>query len=295
MKRFKKFFINLMAMLMLCVGVVGFSACKEDIVSVEIKISAYNVAESSMYSEDLTFTVDLYRHFAPKTVDKIVEYINSEDKIYENAVFYMNTSKDSQIMMGDLKFDGENISQTVLPEIEGEFELNGTIGSNLVNAEGVVGLWRGCYESDDSYKTSSDARNSGRATWYMPIIASSSLDGNLCLFGKYDLTNSDNVTTLAALKAVLGSENCYSKYVIFYTGTYDEQNATENYGLTFNFVTLEDWTDNYDETENTYNDIPVFEAEGNQLETYNYYTIKMPNIDRATGKSYAGITSIKIK
>ena len=83
MKRFKKIFINLLAVLMIGVACFGLMAC-EDIRTIEVTVSVYNADDSTMVEK--VIKVDMYRHLAPNTVDKITEYVN--EGYYNDAMFH---------------------------------------------------------------------------------------------------------------------------------------------------------------------------------------------------------------
>ena len=286
MKKMLKMAVNLMAVVLIAVCTFGLSAC-EDIKQLDITVQVYDHADSSFYAEsDVKFTVDLYRHLAHKTVDKVIEYVNAG--YYDNVVFYQNTSENSAIFVGDLKFvDGElqenRINGKLPSEMYGEFEYNGTTGSNLVNQKGSIAIWRSYYEQDDGLTTSSDARNSGRATWLIPTATKASYDGNVCVFAQYDKENTANAKAISAISMIFSDTSYYTEYVIYYTGEYDEAKADDNYGLTFRAVKADDFDD----------DTEVFTAEGKQLVCYNKKTVRIPNA--VDGESSAKIKSVKVK
>ncbi len=294
MKKFFRLAVNFMAVALMAVATFSLAAC-EDIKKVELKLSIYNYSDSTFYAEDdVKFTVELYRHLAPKTVDKVLEHVKAG--YYDNAIFYKETGYSSQIMMGDLKFeDGElkqNLINGKLPsEIYGEFEHNGTTGSNLVSEKGSIGIWRSYYASDDSYKTSSAARDSGRATWYIPTSSISGYNDYFCIFAQYDTEDTANSTAISAISDIFSNSDYYTEYVIYYTGEYDVDKPDENHGLTFHAVLKEDWDDadtGYDADAKTYNGETVFEAEGDVLVCYNYKTVRIP-------KPVNGETGAKVK
>ncbi|MBO4251830.1 MAG: peptidylprolyl isomerase [Clostridia bacterium] len=292
MKKLFKIAINFMAFVVMAVCAFSFSAC-EDIETLELSLRVYNYEKSAFYAEnDVKMNVDLYRHLAPKTVDKVIEHVKAG--YYNNAIFYKESDYISQIMFGDLKFeDGElkqNLINGKLPsEIYGEFEANGTTGSNLVSAKGSIGIWRSYYEADtETYRASSNARNSGRATWYIPTATISSYDGYFCVFAQYDTEDTANAKAISALTTIFSNSDYYTEYVIYYTGEYGD--------LTFHAALKSDWADadtGYDADNKTYNGDTVFEAEGNQLVCYNYRTVRIPN--SVSGEITAKVKSIKVK
>lgn len=264
MKRFKKFFSSLLVAVLLGVMCFGVTACSEDIRTIKVKVSVYDAEATAMVEKELK--VDLYRHLAPDTVDKIIEYVG--EGYYNDAMFYVNGSHGSQIMMGDYKYSGGNIvKNSYKPTIEGEFEKGGTIGSDLVSKEGAVGLWRTWVKNDKNYAVSDDARDSGSATWFLPTSSISGYNGWFCVFALIDLEDKNNLETWELIKSVLNTEENYVNYTVYYTGVYDaEKSFGENHGLTFNAVL----SDNFDD------DTEVFEAENGQYTCYNKHTLKVP-------------------
>ncbi|MBQ7339745.1 MAG: peptidylprolyl isomerase [Clostridia bacterium] len=268
--KIKKIIINIVAVVMLVVSSLCFTAC-EDIVKLEVKFDIYSYDTEAMYSADeSTLTVELYRHLAPQTVDAIKK--NVENKDYDNMLVYKfaDTNK-TQYMMGDLRYDENgNIVKVILPEIYGEFEKNGVSGSNLKVERGYIGVWRSYYACDSGLITSSNSRNSSRGTWFMPTSANNSLEGKVCIFGKVDLSDTVVSNIFDAIDAIFESADNYVNYEVYYTGEYDETKPNEDYGLKFNCVLEEDF--NEDEINN------LFETEDDkqQLNWYNHYTISVP-------------------
>lgn len=283
MKSMKKIFVNLCAIVLAITACVGLTACKEDVRTAEFSISVYNYDKAS--AETVTLNVDLYGHLAPKTVDAIAQYI--DEGHYTDAVFYQLKDYSNQIMFGDYKFDGGKLAQQAIkPEIKGEFTNGGVKGSNLVNERGYIGLWRNAYVSDGGYMTSSAARDSGRATLYMPTQAISNYNDWLCVFAKIDLTNADNANALTLIEAAYGTNATFEEFVIYYTGTYDAEKPNENYGLTYNCVAEEDFDE--EEIEG------LFEAEGEQYACYNYHTVKLAVYGEETAPAVK-VVSVSIK
>ena len=268
-KILKKFttFALAAAMLTAC---FGLAAC-EDLQTLEVKVSANGT--------EYTMTVDLYRHLAPETCKIIEKYV--EEGYYDGTLIYENDSYTKQLMFGDIKLDGENVVlSAVKPEIYGEFDKNGTTGSNLVSEKGSIGLWRSWTASDadgNKYKAS-NGMNSGRAVWYMPTEAVSDYNGYFCVFARYDAGDTANSETVDALTKVFDSSDNYTEYVIYYTGEYDAAKKDDNYGLVFHCVEKDDFDDVDEDT--------VFTAENDQLVCYNKQTVKIS----ATTK----IVSVKI-
>ncbi|MBR0189179.1 MAG: peptidylprolyl isomerase [Clostridia bacterium] len=283
MKKLFKIAVNFMAVALMAVATFGFAAC-EDIKKLELSLNLYNYTDNAFYAEnDVKFSVDLYRHLAPKTVDAVLEHV--KNGYYNGAIFY---EQNGIIMVGDLKIDENgNVVQNLIggklpSEIYGEFESNGTTGSDLVNKKGSIGIWRSYYANDtDTYKTSSNARNSGRATWYIPTSEKSDYNGYFCIFAQYDTEDTANAKAIEAITAIFANADYYTEYVIYYTGEYNAEKPDENYGLEFHAVKKDD----FDE------DTEVFEAEGQQLVCFNKKTVKIPNV--VGGTVSAEIKSVK--
>lgn len=283
MKKLFKIAVNFMAVAIMAVCSFSLVAC-EDIKKLELSLNLYNYTDNAFYAEsDVKFSVNLYRHLAPKTVDKVLERVKAG--YYDDAIFYQ---ENGQIMIGDLKTDEngnvvQNLIDGKLPsEIYGEFESNGTTGSDLVNKKGSIVLWRSYYANDtETYKTSSNARNSGRATWFIPTSEKTDYNGYFCVFAQYDTENTANANAIEAITSILSSNS--TEYIVYYTGEYDAAKADENYGLTFHAVKSED----FDE------DTEVFEAKGQQLVCFNKKTVKIPNT--VDGKISAKISKITVK
>jgi len=273
MKRLAKIFVNLIAVMMVVVSCFALTAC-EDIEVLNVTVSVYDT-EAKEY-EEKTIKIDLYRHLAPKTVDAIIEAVNNG--YYTDAVIYkFADTYSSQYMIGDLKYvDGAIVQNDIVaPKVKGEFEYNGVKGSNLTSTKGSIGLWRSWFESDDDYKTSSNARNSGRATWYMPSDGEiSGFNGYFCVFAQLDLEDEDTLELYNDLSNLFSSSDYYEKHVIYYTEEgdykYTDDDSYLNNGLKFNAVPNEDFPSNTEEIEG------LFEAEGQQYVCYNYRTVTIP-------------------
>lgn len=270
-----------------------FSAGCADIKTLELSIRIYDYENNqSLEGEDYVLTVELHRHLAPKTVDGIIELV--ENGYYDNAFFYQMTdlSYDTsnslkKILVGNLKYENGKIVEQVAPQIEGEFERAGVVGSDLVNNKGYVGLFRSAYVSDESYKTTSNAHNSGRGTMYLPLQEILDYDGHYCVFGKYDPEEENNKRVFDALYALFDSdEDVFDEFKVYYTGEYDASKPNENYGLTFNYVKNSDF--DADAIKGLFE-----ETEGNYLDDYNPHKIYVPKV--VGGMVGAQIVSAKIK
>jgi cyclophilin family peptidyl-prolyl cis-trans isomerase len=273
MKKFKKLLINVIACIMTATCVFSLTACVEDIRKLEIKIETYNY-EANGAVETHTMNIDLYRHLAPKTVDAIVNYVN-EEGYYNDAIFYKMKNYGSQIMFGDLVYRSGIKANEVKPTLPGEFTYGGTVGSNLTNKKGSIGLWRSWYEADGGYSDNRNATDSGRATMFMPTSTLSSYNDYFCVFGQFDAEATENAKTLETLEAIFASSSNYEEYVIYYTGEYDATKADSNYGLTFNCVSVEDYKEVDTDT--------VFKAEGAQLVCYNATNVYIPMANGVIG------------
>ena len=309
MKRFLKVFTNLIAVFMLVFATFTRVGCGEDIKTAKVKIQLYDYAESEFYADsEVTLSIDLYGHLAPKTVEAIVKYIN--EGYYNNALIYqVEVGSKTQIMVGDLEVDGDSIvvnddgsvnivKKAKKPTLPGEFEKGGTKGSDLVNTKGSVGLWRDWYSTGDY--TNSSATDSGSATWFMPTETVSAYNGYFCVFGQMDLSNSANSTALNTLAEIFESSTNSTEYVIYYTGAYDA--SKPDCGLTYHCVT----TERFKELESELEELELSDPEQYELEkifvadeqqrqftSYNKYTIKVANNSK-DGKLGAVIKSSSI-
>ena len=282
MKLLKKVFIAFMCVVSLFSATLGLTACS-DVRTLELQIQVYDYKNEE--TKDVVLTVDLYRHLAEKTVDSVIAA--AKDGYYDNAVFYKSEGQNNQIMLGDYKVDADNkiVANTILPVIKGEFERNGVVGSDLANKKGAVGLWRSWYASDTTYASSSDARDTGSANWYMPTKEIASYNGWFCLFGLIDLDNLDNKNALDLIIAAFDSSAQRDDYMVYYTGDYNEEaDYLTNYGLTQNIVALADYNEMIEDGEIK----DLFTAEGNQLRKYNSVKISVPEI------SASGVVGAKV-
>ena len=235
MKKIKRLFVNLIAVVLTCAVCLSASACKMDIRKIKLEISVYNYEEG--VTEVVAITIDLYRHIAPATVDAILGYV--KEGYYNNALFYKMSGYANQIMVGDLKVDGDNIvNNAIKPQLPSEFSKGGRVNSNLSNTEGAIGLWRSWYAwNNNSYDQANASMQSGRATWYMPTSTISSYNDWFCVFALVDLTNTDNSEAFELIKNAFSNEQVQT-YTVYYTGEYDAQSPDKNdgYGLDFNCV-----------------------------------------------------------
>lgn len=284
MKSLKKIIVGVIACLMLVVTCFGAVGCGGNIKTLELTVSVYDFDNDE--TVETTLTVDLYAHLAPVTVDAVIDSV--EAGYYDDAIFYKLDAYSSQIMLGDLKYGQDGLVQNdmVRPEIKGEFTRGGTTGSNLTSKKGSIGLWRTWYASDDSYKTSSNALSSGRATWYIPTAEIAGYNEWFCVFAQIDLTDATNSETLALIIDAFETGADYDEYTVYYTGEYDAEKPDENHGLTYNVVDA----DQFDKEQID----DLFVAEGDQYVCYNHYTVKVPKIV-ATDAPAVKILSAKIK
>lgn len=286
MKKGFKLFVKFFAIIMAVVCSLSMVGCREKIQNVSLEISVYDYENSKFYNiADTTMSIQLYSHLAPETCEAMKKYI--QEGYYNNALIYQNKSY-NQIMLGDLVVDGDAIEildggkttniklNDIKPEIKGEFEKGGVVGSNLTNQKGSIGLWRSWYKNGLSY-TTSGAYNSGRATWFMPTIDNNGFDDYFCVFALFDLEDESTSNAFSVLENLYKDADNYTDFTIFYTGEYDASKKDENYGLTFHCVT----SDYYDTlTEDDFVELfgaKLFEAEGKQLVCFNKYEIKVAN------------------
>ncbi len=262
MKKIRRIFVSVISFVLMLTACFAFTGCK-DIKNGSITISYYDYATSTQ--KEVTISLELYREFAPETVDAISKYIN--DGYYDDCVFYKTATESSAIMIGDLKMvDGEIVQNDIKPTLDGEFEHGKVKGSNLTNTKGSIGLWRTWTAHDNTHQTSTST-DTGRATWYMPLTNSaiSNYEGWFCIFAQMDLSSDEASTAFSVIDALFTIDTYYEEYVIYYTGEYDETKADQNHGLTFNCVPADMFEEGTE----------VFEAEGDQLVCYNKTTIRI--------------------
>lgn len=296
MKRLiKKIMVSALAVMMVC-SCFFFTGCR-DVKKLEITVSV-RVEEDGLYKlEEQKLTIDLYRHLADKTVDAIMEYANSG--YYNGTFFYQtirfndDTTHNTKLLIGDLRFDettGTIVKNAAKPNIEGQFTHGGTVGSDLMNVEGSVGLWR-TWNANDSY-SSYNSTNTGSATLYFPTGDITAYNDCFCVFGKFDVESDGNKDAWANIKTSCSDADYYDEYVIYYTGEYsDAADAVDN-GLTFHCVTKAEYDSMSEEQLEE-----VFKAEGAQSVAYNSCTIRVPmyqetNTSRAVATSK--IVSIRV-
>ena len=285
MKRFVKALCLMLCVAMTAVTCLSLVAC-ENIKKLEVKVSVYDIGNSKQVEK--TITVKLYRHLAPDTVDAILTY--AKEGFYDGLPFYKLNDYSSQIMAGDYEFtDGalKLYNAEYVKSTEGEFEKAGTVGSNLKNAEGYIGLWR-TWEASSSYNKNSDAAfNSGKATVYMPTADISGYDGNFCVFGMIDLEDEITSETVSLVKAVFGDSDNTVSYTVYYTGEYGEQGEKLEYHC--------ELTTDFDEKmeDDDFSD-SVFKAEGTQFVCFNSRKITVP-VNSSTNQITAQIVSVKVK
>ena len=309
-----KILTNLLAVLLLTLACVSMTGCKkEDIKTAKLNLQIYNYSANGFYAQDdVAMTIDLFGHLAPKTVEAISKYIN--EGYYNNAIFYqIEVSGVKQIMVGNLLVEGNSIVadadgnvniklNSIKPTLPGEFTNGGTIGSDLLNTKGSVGLWRDWYSSSDY--TYSTGVNTGRATWFMLDAPQTKYDGCFCVFGQFNLEDTANSTAFSALQTIFSKSDNYEEYKVFYTGEYDE--SKPNCGLTFRCTTKDYFTklNNYTDEEkealteeekamaNIFNSKDEKYEDMNCLYGFDSYTIRVPK--NKDGKLGAVIKSASV-
>ena len=285
--KIKKIIISLLAIVMMVVSTCCFTACK-DIVKVEVKFQAYDYENAKMYEDgEISLTIELYRHVAKETVNSVIKNIN--DGLYNNALVYKTTVNNNQYMIGDLKYDENgNIIQVNAPEVKGEFPSNGVSGSNLKFEKGSIGLWRSYYACDSGVAVSSPARDTGRATLFLPTETTTIYQNHMCIFGKVDFDDDKAETVYEVLEAIFAESERYIEYMVYYTGEYDETKADENYGLTFNVALADDYDE--DSIENLFKT----DSDKQQLKCYDAYKIQVPVVAR-NGLHSLKVASVTVK
>lgn len=277
MKRLLKLVCCALSVFLLVATCFSLVAC-EDIKKAEVTVSVYDASSNKQVEK--TVSVKLYRHLAPNTVDTIMEYAGKG--YYDDLVFYKATSYSTQVLVGGVKFaDGQVVNYTAdyVKKIDGEFKAAGTVGSNLLNENGALGLWRTWYENGNYNKNGDAAFNSGEATLYMPTSTKSDYDGYFCVFGELDLDDEETSDAVSLVLNVLNNSAYTTSYTQYYTGEYGS--------LTYHCVP----TDDFD------SDTEVFEAKGDQFVSYNKTELKIPvaEIDGVANTVTAKIVKVTIK
>ena len=242
----KRFFTTLIAVLMLAIVCVSFTAC-EDIKTIKVSIDVYQ-GQSVATPKTYEIEIDLYRHLAPQTVDHIENLVNSG--YYENTIVYKNgTESTEQLMLGDyvynangangLKFSKNTKTKTY---VKGEFEKAGVTGSDLLNEKYTVGLWRTFDANLSNFNGSAtkldvdSVYNSGSATLYMPTSTLTNYNGYFTVFGK--ITEETSKENFDEVVSALSTSDYFESYTIYWTG--DKDNLTEHIMLTQTFNELKE-------------------------------------------------------
>lgn len=288
MKRFSKTLCLILSFAMLLGACFSLAAC-EDIKKIEITVSVYDISNNKQTEK--TITLELYRHLAPDTVDAIKEYVNKG--FYDGLPFYkFASSYSNQIMFGDYELSDGAVTihdADYVKKIDGEFEKAGVVGSDLVNEDGSVGLWHTWYERDGYTGNNDAAKNSGKATIYMPTQNISGYNGYFCVFGKI-AADDETAEAISLIKSVLSNYEYYTEYTVYYTGEYGENGETLEFHC--------DLTGDYEEkTEDEDFSDSVFKAEGEQFVCFNSQKIYVP-VATVNGKENvvtAKIVSAKVK
>ena len=301
MKRLLKVLSTIIASVVLCLGCFSMAGCGADIRTAKVKVQLYDFYESEFYTEsEVTMSIDLYAHLAPTSVAAIEKYINNG--YYDNAIFYKYADYE-QVMVGDLLLDGDGliieeggakvniVKNAIKPKLPGEFTHGGTVGSDLLNKKGSIGLWRGWYENSNNWTTSTDAYKSGTSTLFMPMESLSAYDGFFCVLGQFDLENESNETAFEGIVDVFSDQEYYTRMIIYYTekdGGYDA--TKDDYNLEFHCITYDYFNSlSADEKEA----LNIFEPEGAQIENFERQEIYVPN-NASNGKCGAKIKSARM-
>lgn len=285
MKRLIKTVCAMLSLTLLAGATLSLAAC-EDIKKVEVIVAVYDIDSGKQVEK--TVEVSLYRHLADDTVDAIKSYV--ENGFYDGLSFYKFADSDTnRIMIGNLKAENGTVNlhdADYVKNVEGEFNAAGVVGSDLKNTEGSIGLWRTWFENGGYNKNSDAAFSSGRATLYMPTSDISAYDGYFCVFGKFDLEDSETKEAVSLIKAVLGSSDYSTSYTVYYTGEYGN--------LTYHC----DLTSEYEEKikDETFAN-SVFNAKGEQFVSYNSRKIIVPVATVGGVENYitAKVISAKLK
>jgi len=279
MKRFLNF---LMIAVLAVVFVLPATACGEKISKLNITLAIYDVEEEK--TEDVTLSFDLYDNLAPDAISAVKTWV--KDGYYNGLVFYkqskyINQSTDSQIMYGGYKLVDGALTKNSQKLLENaEFEKNGTIGSNLTNVKGAIGLWRD-WAGDSNYKNSGYGKTN--STLYVPTTSlTSAYDGYFCLLGKYSTSN--DLAIIEQIVELMSDDDHYTKYTCYYEANEDGSLKLVEGNPVWKAMLTEDFADA--------TDLPVYkyESDGQASTTnpntgYESYTISILNADKLTVKS----------
>lgn len=277
MKRFIKTLCLLLTMVF-AIGFTGTLTACEDIKQLEVNISVYNTENSQQV--ETTLTIDLYRHLAPDTVDKIIEYANKG--YYNDTVFYKNAMY-TNVLVGNYKVVDKELVRNqadYVTNVNGEFTANGLkMDGDFKFGEGMIGMWRD-WQATGDYKNNNDAAfNSGSATWFITTETKADYDGYFCAFGKIETpVGSTNETAFRLLKSITSSSTNYTNFTIYYTGdvTVKEDGSIDYSTLTYHQMLTSEFNEKYNVDENTIDGEVVFEAEGLEFASYNKQTLQLP-------------------
>ena len=276
----KRFLRLLMVAVMVVAFVLPLSACGNKIVTLSLEVSVYNVEDEKV--EDKTINFDLYANLAPDAVNAVKGWVN--DGYYNGLVLYKQSkyitqSTSSQLMYGGYKLENGKLiknAQKVLPDAE--FEKNGTVGSDLSNVKGAIGLWRDWSGTSNGYRYSGFEQTN--STLYIPTTSLTTYDGYFCLLGKY--STSDDLTVIEEIITLLVNEDYYTSYTCYYEAEDDGSLKLDNGNPVWKSMLTEDYSDVKD-------DLNVYSAKDGEDKSYELYTVSVINADKLT------IKSIKVK
>ena len=274
MKRFLKL---LMVAVLAVVFVLPLSACGEKITTLNVNVSIYNTEDEKV--EEKTIKFDLYDNLASEAVSAVKSWVN--EGYYNGLVLYkqskyINKDTPSQIMYGGYKLaDGKLVknAQKILPDAE--FEKNGTIGSNLSNVKGAIGLWRDWSGTSQGYKYSGFEQTN--STLYIPTTSlASTYDGYFCLLGKY--STSDDLAVIEQITTLLANEDYYTSYTCYYEANDDGSLKLVDGQPVWVSMLTEDYNDAKD-------DLSVYTAKDGEDKSFESYTVSVLKADKLTIKS----------
>jgi hypothetical protein len=283
MEQYMKRFLNfLMIAVLAVVFVLPATACGEKISKLNITLAIYDVEDEK--TENVTLSFDLYDNLAPDAVSAVKTWV--KDGYYNGLVFYqqskyINQSTSSQIMYGGYKLVDGVLTQNSQKLLESaEFEKNGTIGSNLTNVKGAIGLWRD-WAGDSNYKNSGYGKTN--STLYIPTTSlTSTYDGYFCLLGKYSASN--DLAIIEQIVELMANTDYYTKYTCYYEADEDGTLKLVDGNPVWKSMLTEDFDDA--------TDLPVYKyasdataSATNPNTGYESYTVSILNADKLMVKS----------
>ena len=182
-----KKFLRTLALAVVCIMAFSMTACttytKNGSVIQDVKFDVSYTVDGE--TSEINATLSLYKTFAPKTCDRIIELVNNG--FYNNSALVLSKQQD-YIVVGGFDFNEDYVQKLYTGEnLKGEFtsagresKLSATVGSLVMLRDFDISAGEAKY---DTAKAS-----------FAIVLADTSFDKNkFCVFGKID---SESVTLL---------------------------------------------------------------------------------------------------